>query len=192
MRHVVPFPATISKCPASCSVRVWTIFRPRLFANLMSKPAGAFLATALLVRDLNSSVSRHGEETLNRDGPSGAVSAPGLSRADTRSASWHEGKPLEDRGDRHRHRRSRLQPRLRRPAGGSEKQQELLGARLGEAPTSTVRLYPRLAEVYAEKVGWDRFPNASILDPWKFPERNRALDGPVEPAGFLSRYGVGL
>ena len=33
-----------------------------------------------------------------------------------------------------------------------EKQQELLGARLSEAPPSTVRLHPRLAEVYAEKV----------------------------------------
>ena len=33
-----------------------------------------------------------------------------------------------------------------------EKQQELLEARLSEAPPSTVRLHPRLAEVYAEKV----------------------------------------
>jgi hypothetical protein len=33
-----------------------------------------------------------------------------------------------------------------------EKQQELLEARLSKAPPSTVRLHPRLAEVYAEKV----------------------------------------
>jgi len=33
-----------------------------------------------------------------------------------------------------------------------EKQQELLEARLSEVPPSTVRLHPRLAEVYAEKV----------------------------------------
>jgi site-specific DNA recombinase len=33
-----------------------------------------------------------------------------------------------------------------------EKQQKLLEARLSEAPPSTVRLHPRLAEVYAEKV----------------------------------------
>ena len=33
-----------------------------------------------------------------------------------------------------------------------EKQQELLQARLSEAPASTVRLHPKLAEVYAEKV----------------------------------------
>jgi len=33
-----------------------------------------------------------------------------------------------------------------------EKQQELLEARLSEAPPSPVRLHPRLAEVYAEKV----------------------------------------
>jgi site-specific DNA recombinase len=33
-----------------------------------------------------------------------------------------------------------------------EKQQQLLEARLSEAPPSTVRLHPRLAEVYAEKV----------------------------------------
>ncbi len=33
-----------------------------------------------------------------------------------------------------------------------EKQQELLEARLSEAPPSAVRLHPRLAEVYAEKV----------------------------------------
>ena len=33
-----------------------------------------------------------------------------------------------------------------------EKQQELLEARLSEAPPLTVRLHPRLAEVYAEKV----------------------------------------
>ena len=33
-----------------------------------------------------------------------------------------------------------------------EKQQELLEARLSEAPPSTVRLHPRLAEVYAKKI----------------------------------------
>ena len=33
-----------------------------------------------------------------------------------------------------------------------EKQQELLEARLSEAPPSTVRLHPRLAEVYVEKI----------------------------------------
>jgi len=33
-----------------------------------------------------------------------------------------------------------------------EKQQELLEGRLSEAPPSTVRLHPRLAEVYAEKI----------------------------------------
>jgi hypothetical protein len=30
----------------------------------------AFLATALLVRNMNTSASRHGEETPNRGGPS--------------------------------------------------------------------------------------------------------------------------
>ena len=33
-----------------------------------------------------------------------------------------------------------------------EKQQELLEARLSETPSSIVRLHPRLAEIYAEKV----------------------------------------
>ena len=33
-----------------------------------------------------------------------------------------------------------------------EKQQKLLEARVSEPPPSTVRLHPRLAEVYAEKV----------------------------------------
>jgi DNA invertase Pin-like site-specific DNA recombinase len=43
-----------------------------------------------------------------------------------------------------------------------EKHQELLDARLSEAPPSTVRLHPRVAEVYAEKV---QRPEHALNDP---------------------------